>query len=268
MLHPVDNSALFHRDGGTFFPTELTTGPWRGDAMHGGPPSALIGVLIGEALEADEIAARINIDLDRPVPLAPLMSSVVRRKVSRRVSKLDIELSCQGVIVVRAGAVLLRGEDRSGDVAIAGGSLLTVPGPEASVRFIEPAHIAPVVYSRDVIEIRKVSGGFGDPLPTVAWIRATASVVTDEPCGALAKLLAVADFGSPFSQTAAPELEFALINVDVSLALTRHPVGSWFLLDATREISKAGVGVSISQISDIQGKVGVITQSQLIQPYG
>jgi len=261
----VKAGPLFTRADGTFVPSLSTTGPWRPDAMHGGPPGALIGVLIDEALEADEHVARINIDLERPVPLLPLSPSVTRRTVSRRVAKLDIVLHAGETVVVRAAVVLLRGD--AVDVP-ADGLPHTVPGEEARITWAEQAaHDGPLCYSRDSIEMRTVSGGFGKPLPTIAWIRHTSPVIAGEPTSGLADLLSIADFGSPFSQSAGPALTVALINTDVSISLFRYPVGPWFLLNATRHISSEGIGLSVAEVSDVHGPLGTLTQSQLVQPW-
>ncbi|CAB4365723.1 MAG: hypothetical protein F2681_17220 [Actinobacteria bacterium] len=260
-----DDRALFERRDNVFHPTKWTTGPWRPDAMHGGPPGALVGVLIDEAMEGDEHVARVNIDLERPVPLEPLTPQVTRRSVSRRVAKLEIQLCAADVVVARAAVLLLRGDPV--DVH-AEHTMLTVPGAAARVQFGEQAaHDAPLVYSRDSIEIRKVSGGFGDPLPTIAWVRHTARVITGEAPSGLVALLSVADFGSPFSQTASPSLGVALINTDVSVSLFRYPVGPWFLLNATRRISDEGIGLSVTELSDVHGSLGFLTQSQLVQAH-
>ncbi len=57
--------ALFIRDGDRFVPTPFTTGPWRADAMHGGPPSALVGHRVLEAIDGDQYVARLNVEIER-----------------------------------------------------------------------------------------------------------------------------------------------------------------------------------------------------------
>jgi hypothetical protein len=261
----IDCDALFRRLGGSFLPTVYTTGPWRPDAMHGGAPSALMGVVVSEASEPGETVARLNIDLERPVPLSVLTPIVQRRTVSKRVAKVSVELSADGVIVARAEALLLRGTGADGEHHHVLPPKLTEDHPQQ--RFEDPPHGLPIIYSRESIEIRQVAGGFGDPLPTTAWMRLTRPVIDGEPNPALAELLAVADFGSPLAQTAGPRLASAYINVDVSVSLSRTPIGPWFCLTAQRRSSPSGIALASTEVADGQGAFATITQSLLAQPY-
>jgi hypothetical protein len=258
--------ALFERADGWFFPSALTTGPWRADAMHGGPPSALIGRAIEHAVDHGEHVSRINIELERPVPLEPLQTVVVRRQISRRVAYLDIQLRTGDCAVTSARALLLRGEP------ILGGSRAVdepprLVGSEWAVRPPGAAHDAPVLYHRDAVEHRFVAGGFEVPGPSTAWIRLASAIVAGEEAGALSQLLAVADFGSAIAQGLEPDLGVGLINVDVSVALARRPVGQWFLLSSTDVVTADGIGLAHTELSDLTGRLGIATHSQLTHGY-
>ncbi|MGD9794426.1 MAG: acyl-CoA thioesterase domain-containing protein [Acidimicrobiia bacterium] len=261
----IDCGALFRRVGGTFVPSAYTTGPWRTDAMHGGAASALMGVVVAEASEPDETVARVNVDLERPVPLSALTPLVRRRTVSKRVAKVSVELSADDVVVARAEALLLRGTGADGEHHQVLPPQLTEEHRQQ--RFEDPPHGLPIIYSRESIEIRQVSGGFGDPLPTMAWMRLTRPVIAGEPNAALAELLAVADFGSPLAQTAGPRLVAAYINVDVSVSLARAPVGPWFFLTAQRRSSPSGIALASAEVADGHGAFATINQSLLAQPF-
>jgi hypothetical protein len=257
------NGSLYLRDGERYVPSALTTGPWRPDAMHGGAPSALIGALITAAVEEGEQVARVQIDLERPVPLEPLLGIVRRRQVSRRITHLDIELASDEGRAVSAKALLTRQEP------------ISVP-PEEEANLIRPEDLVSMdwshLYSNDnttfvrhAVDHRIVRGGYGVPMPSAAWLRLEVPVIDgEEPCG-LSQLLAVADFGSALSQTAVLGPGFALINVDVNVTIFRPPVGPWFYLDATGHVGQAGLGLAVTHISDLEGALGVITQSQLLQ---
>jgi len=82
--------SLFVRDPSDpnlYHPTGLTRGPWSPDAQHGGPPAALLAMAL-EAHDDDKaprnppdsdeanFAARLNVELLRPVPLTPLREIV------------------------------------------------------------------------------------------------------------------------------------------------------------------------------------------------
>jgi hypothetical protein len=255
------NGSLYEEDGERYVPTALTTGPWRPDAMHGGAPSALIGYLITGRTEEGELVARVQIDLEQPVPLAPLLGTVHRRQISTRVAHLDIELRTDTTRVVSAKALLMRQEPVSS-------------GAQEQSPFHRPDQFSAMdwsslypgsdpIFVRDAVEHRVVRGGYGEPIPSAAWLRLTVPVVHEhQPC-ALSQLLAIADFGSPLSQTGAIGPGLALINVDVNATLFREPVGPWFFVDGAGHVGPGGIGVAVSQLSDYEGSLGVITQSQI-----
>jgi Thioesterase-like superfamily len=233
--------------------------------MHGGAPSALVGTLVTAAVGESEQVARVQIDLERPVPLEPLMGLVRRRQVSRRIAHLDIELSTGAGRVVSARALLTHRESVSLDaepwsppewpdrlVAMDWSHLYSGDGP---------------VFVRDAVEHRIVRGGYGVPVPSAAWLRLKVAVVEGTgPCG-LSQLLGVADFGSPLSQTGSLGTGVALINVDVNATLFRQPIGPWFFLDATGRVGPGGLGLAVTELCDLEGPIGVVTQNQVVQRY-
>ena len=252
---------LFRRDGGQFVPTPFTTGPWRPDAMHGGPPSALIGSVIGDALEEGELVAGVQIDLQRAVPIEPLTLAVERRPQSRRISYLSVEIHGSTGRAVAAKVLLLRGEPvetiASEDVAP------TPPNQIEPMTWDDRVHWETPVFHVDAVEHRVVEGGFGIPGPSVAWLRPRGTVVAGETPSGLSQLLAVADFGSALSQAVAPGSDVSLINVDVNVSLTRPPVGPWFCLEARGIVSDEGIGLAVARLRDLNGPLGIVTQSQI-----
>jgi acyl-Coa thioesterase superfamily protein/acyl-CoA thioesterase superfamily protein len=260
-------AALFHRSGRWFHPTEFTTGPWRPDAMHGGPPSALCGLAVSDAVEPDEQVARINIELERPVPIEPLTTEVIRRTISRRVAHLDVVLRSESATVASARAILLRG---SGPVPLIEGTAPEVrelAGPEHVSRGPDPAHDAPVVFHREAVEARYVEGDWAIPGPGTAWMRLRHPLIAGEPTPGLSALLGVADFSSALSQSVVPGSGTGMINVDVSVALTRAPLGPWFCLASRGDVGDSGIGLSVTKLFDQAGALGVVTTSQLAQKF-
>jgi Thioesterase-like superfamily len=259
------NGSLYRRDGNRYVPTALTTGPWRPDAMHGGAPSALIGYLVSGATEEGELVARVQIDLEQPVPLEPLRGTAHRRQISKRVAHLDIELHTGAARVVSAKALLMRQEP----VALVAHDESPTHRPD-QFSGMDWSSLYPgsnPIFVRDAVEHRIVRGGYGVPLPSAAWLRLTVPVVHGhQPC-ALSQLLAIADFGSPLSQTDAIGPGLALINVDVNVTLFREPVGPWFYVDGVGHVGPGGIGLAVSQLSDYEGMLGVITQSQIARRY-
>lgn len=257
---------LYQRDGDWYVPSALTTGPWRPDAMHGGAPSALVGALVTAGVGESEQVARIQIDLERPVPLEPLVGLVRRRQVSRRVAHLEMELSTKAGRAVSARALLTHRES----ISIAAEAWSPPQRPDHLGPF-DWSHLYPndsgPIFVRDAVEHRVVRGGYGVPVPSAAWLRLKVPVIDGtDPCG-LSQLLAVADFGSPLSQTNSIGAGLALINIDLNATLFREPTGPWFLLDATGHVGQGGLGLAVTEVFDLEGPIGVITQSQVVQRY-
>ena len=260
--------ALFVRDGDWYVPTAYTTGPWRPDAMHGGPPSALIGLAIHANLETGQRVARINIDLEKPVPLLPLRTTVLRRQVSRRVTHVYVELVTDSAIVATARALLLQEDE---PVPLIDRALPVAPpltGPQSASRGGDAPHGSALIFHRDAIEARFTKGDWAVPGSADAWMRLTVPLILGEPTPALCELLAIADFGSPLGQAVAPGAAIALINVDVNVTLSGTPSGPWFHLTTQGTVSDHGIGLAVTNLADENGYLGVITQSQLTQKYG
>ena len=257
----AENRFLFRREGGAFLPTGLTRGPWRADAMHGGPPCALMGIVVAEAKEPGEQVARVAVDLERPVPLVALTPVVERRQVSRRIAQLEISLVADSGVVARARALLLQGSEDAASGAdpledlAPEGEPFSFEGPETAVSDGE-------VYHLDAVEYRMVTGGFLDAGPSAAWMRTSVPILDGEQPVGLAQMLAVSDFGSALSSSA--DRGFALINVDVSVALHRDPQGEWFRLWTQGYVGPTGVGLATSALVDRCGPLGTITQNQIV----
>ncbi len=231
--------------------------------MHGGAPGALVGALVTAAAGESEQVARVQIDLERPVPLEPMRGLVTRRQVSRRVAHLDIELSTELGRAVSAHAVLTRREP----ISVTPDAWSPPQGPDQLVA-MDWGHLYPddsgPIFVRDAVEHRIVRGGYGVPVPSAAWLRLKVPVIDGTaPCG-LSMLLGVGDFGSPLSQTASIGSGLALINIDLNATLFRQPTGPWFFLDAVGHVGRGGLGLAVTEAYDAEGPVGVITQSQVV----
>lgn len=257
-------TALFERRGEWFEPTELTLGPWSLDAMHGGPPGALLGRELDRALEPGEVAVRLGLDLESAVPLEALRVEVCRVRSSRRVARLVAELHTAERRVATCRALVLRTEAFEVDPPARAG--FSVPGADAAVEGPPAFHEAPVIYHRDAVEHRFEVGGFATPGKAICWTALDVDVVAGEVNTALANLMAAADFGSGLSQRLHGLLSSPLINVDVSVSLARAPVDRWIrlepLVDAT-VVDPDGVGLATTALADRLGPFGVVTQAQL-----
>jgi hypothetical protein len=253
--------ALFNPDGDHLVPTELTRGPWRPDAQHGGPPAAVLGrAAEAEADAGGGTVARIGVELVRPVPLRPLRVASRVERVSRRVSHVHAELSTDDdEVVARARALVLHVSDLDPvEVPVTA----DLPGPEseaAAPRWTVDEDV--VAYHRDAVEHRFAAGGFDVPGPAVDWIRLRFPVVAGEQTSGLCRALAVADFGSGISAVFTPGSEVALINADLTVAVHRPPRGEWVRLASATRLGPSGVGLCTTELSDLEGPVGAASQS-------
>lgn len=263
----MDPVALFERVGPTrFVPTALTTGPWRSDAMHGGPPSALTGRLVETCRQAGEFVARVNVELERPVPLQPLTASVQRRDVSRRVAHVDVRLALDdGTIVVSGRALVLAVAPLPEPDWVEPEDAPEVLGPEHTVDV--PAWAAgdvPLTYHRHAVEHRMPPGSsFGMPGSATSWVRLRQPLVAGEQPSGLCRLLAAADFGSGISAIYGVDAGVGLINADLSVALRREVAGAWVRIEAVTSLDSTGSALCVTRLHDARGPVGVATQSLL-----
>ena len=262
---PADANALFELEGDTFVPSLLTTGPWQADAMHGGPPAALAGRLAEAQIGDDEFIARLNIELERPVPLVPLTAVVSRRNVSRRVTHIDVALRAGDTVVVSVRALVLQRSE------LPPPQWQQDPGPPHcladATRVDLPAWASdssPLTYHQHAVEHRMPAGSaFMAPGPAVSWVRLRYPVLGVEPTSGLCRVLAAADFGSGISSIYGAEDGVGLINADLSVALHRLPIGDFVCVDATTTLDPSGSALCVATLSDEHGSLGVSTQSLL-----
>lgn len=256
--------ALFTPVGDRYEPGELTRGPWRPDAQHGGPPAALLAHLTEPHVGADQFVAHIEVELVRPVPLSLLSGRVSAERVSGRVQRVRAELFAGEQLVARSTALVLA----CSDIPPPDWSPNVEPvvDPPDEDRAVDPPRWAAgdrTAYHRNAVEHRIVDGSFGEPGPAVDWIRLRQPVVAGFAPSGLQRVLAAADFGSGVSAVYHPTSTTGLINANLTVAFLRGPVGEWVCVDSRTDVGDDGVGLCVSRIGDVRGRVGVATQSLL-----
>jgi hypothetical protein len=251
--------ALFARDEDRLVPGELTRGPWRPDAQHGGPPAALLGWGAEQVVGDRGRIARVGVELIRPVPLVPLEVRSRLERVSRRVTHAEVELAAADTVVARARALVLHVESVD---PVADAAEPDLPGPEAEVTAPSWASGDDITtYHRHAIEHRFVAGSFTQTGPAVDWVRLRVPLVAGEETSGLCRVLAAADFGSGISAVFDHDSPIGLINADLTVGLHRHPEGEWVRLDARSRLGPQGVGLCTTALADTRGPVGTATQS-------
>jgi hypothetical protein len=217
-------TCIFVTDGTGYVPTRLARGPW-GPSISGN----YVGGLLGRAVElevhdVDLQAARLTVDLLRPVALKPLHihSSVVRD--GRRLRLVDAVMTQNDVMVARASALFLRRSEHAVDAVWT--SPVTMPAVPA-----EPVMLAgdvPMVFhsfGRD-----PVAGSPGVGVKEwrhhgqkFAWMRETKLLVDDEPLSPFTRVVMAGDVTSSLTHWGTEGLQF--INADYTVTLSRLPEG-------------------------------------------
>ena len=262
------SKALFEIDGERFVPADITRGPWSPDAMHGGPPSALLARAI-ERFEDGErmLVTRVTVELMRPVPLVPLHLDVRFDRPGKRVQLVAASLRAAGVEVARATGLRMRRSVLEYGPQPLQPVLPPPPPPETGHdrgdRDLQPGE--PIAFHLVAVDHRVVEGAFERPGPAVDWIRVRHPLVTSEATSPLCRAVMAADFGNGLSAVLQRSEGYSYINADLTVYLHRHPVGEWVCLDARSEVAPTGIGLAESRLWDQQGPIGRSLQSLLIE---
>ena len=261
----------------TFVATPATAGPWSAQSQHGGPPSALAARAL-QRHDPDETQrlARVAVDILRPIPVAKVTLRTRTVRPGRRVSLLEAVMEAGGQEVLHARGWRIAITSGGPGVAAATASATPVaPGsPDAPAGPPEiPAAQPPSRFPGghmtgylDAIDWRFLAGGgFDKPKPAKVWTRPRIPLIEGEEPSPMSRALLVADSGSGVSAVLDP-LGFLFINVDLTVILSRDPVGEWLLLDAATTIGQQGTGLAETTISDVQAPCGTALQTLLVAP--
>lgn len=267
--------ALFTEQGGRFVPGEVARGPWTPDALHGGPVAAL-AARAAEACEPDPAMhlARLTLELQRPVPVAPLVVEAVMTRPGRKVQVVDITVAAEDAVLARGRAVRIRAHgpgDAGGEglAALAAGragataSHAAPPPPDEGIVTPAPREGYRAFHNAGA-ELRFVAGAFDRRGPASVWVRLTVPVVAGEEPSAAQRAAAAADFGNGVSSVLDFE-HWVFINPDLTVYLARPPAGEWVCLEASTGLGIPGVGVAESRLWDERGVVGRSVQSLVVE---
>lgn len=251
----------------TFVATPATAGPWDARSQHAGPPSALVARLFErhEPVEGQRLA-RVAVDILRPVPVAPLTVRLRTVRPGKRITLIEAVVEAAGQEVLYA-----RGWRLAGSPVPEVPEMSVVPGEsgdDVGVPDLPPERDQPAWTGAHLdgylaaMEWRFVDGGFLEPGPARVWMRPRLPLVADEVTSPASHALLVADSGNGVSALLDPA-DWLFVNVDLTVALHRPPIGEWVLLDARTTIDE-GVGVTTSRLSDRRGPVGRGMQTLLV----
>lgn len=245
-------------------------GPWNPDALHGGPVAAILARAVEQlpAEGVDWFVSRLTVELERPVPVAPLTIETTVTRPGRKVSLVDVTLADErGAVLARARAARIRRASvplPHDDPALAPHLVVPgpPPGPAEAVRNTSEMNTYEGFHNAGS-EHRFAEGAWAEPGPVIDWIRLCQPVVEGEAPTPLQRVVAAADFPNGISHALGFE-RYLFINPDLTVHLFRPAEGEWVGLAARSLYTDDGVGMSDAALYDVRGRIGRCNQSLLL----
>jgi len=257
----MDVAALFVPEGDRYLPTDLARGPWTPDALHGGPPGALLASRLERAEGGEGMhVARVTVELLRPVPVRPLGVTTRLARPGRKVQLVEGSLVDGDREVARASLLRMRRTE----LPLPSGLERAAPPPGPSGVTASKGPGTYRAFHSEGVEHRFVRGSIAQPGPATDWIRLRVPLVDGEATSPLARVVAVADFGNGISWRLSPLEGWQFINPDLTVYLHRYPATEWVCLEAETHAEPHGVGLAESRLWDEQGRIGHSLQSLLL----
>ncbi|MGN6312047.1 MAG: thioesterase family protein [Xanthobacteraceae bacterium] len=253
--------AIFRIDGQRAITSPNAAGPWSPDMQHGSAPSGLV-TWAAEAMPTPVPMqiARLTIDLMRPVPLAPLAIETEVLRQGRKIQLCEVRLKANDVLVVRATVLKIRNEVQVLPAGIADAPV-DMPGPEQSR--VEPADFSSSPFVSGM-SLRAARGGFAHPGSSAIWYRVDRPLVEGAPVSQVMRAVVASDFSNATS-VALDFKQWTFLNADLTISLSRQPVGDWILLDGECNIGPDGAGLAMARLGDERGYFGRAVQSLVIE---
>lgn len=241
-------AAFFVREEGTYRPTGLGVSSWDPNAQGGAVLSGLAGQLLGAVPTPVAMTPlRFTVDIYGAVPMVPLTPTIRMLREGRRIQTAEVTLEADGRTWVRATLLRARIEDQGAQVIP-----LTRPFPDVSAPWRG--------LMSDIVRVEGDGKAIG---PGAAWVRIVTPMIAGEPLSPLACVATAGDFGTNIAPPASFR-DFTCANLDLTLHLSRLPVGEWMLLDAVNEITGNGTGMIHMRLGDRQGMFGTAHQGLFI----
>jgi len=253
--------AIFRVEGTRVIPSPNAAGPWNPTMQHGSAPAALVA-WAAESIPTPQPmhVARLTIDLMRPVPLTPLMIETEVLRAGRKIQLCEVRLLAEGVPVVRATALKIKSGEALPLPPDADEVSITLPGPEQSVPERHDSS-SPFVSG---MAIHAARGRFATVGLNAIWYKVGWPLIE----GATISPLMRAAVASDFCNATAVALDFrqwTFINADLTVSLSRPPVGELILLDGETFVGPDGAGIATARLGDVRGYFGRAVQSLVIE---
>jgi hypothetical protein len=112
--------------------------------------------------------------------------------------------------------------------------------------------------------IRAVRGGFLTLGPGAIWYRANRAIVEGQPISQVMRAVIASDFSNGSSSVLSFK-DWTFLNADLTVSLSRPPIGDWILLDSETWIGPGGTGLASSKLADQTGYFGRAVQTLVIE---
>lgn len=243
--------------------TANASGPWSAQHQHGAGPTALISWAVERMPTLVPMqVARITVDLLRPVPIAALKLKSEILREGKKIQLCSVRLFADDLEVVRATVLKIRCADLELPESVTD-ETVQMPTPD-ECRAAKEMPKGVNEFTRGV-QMRFASGSFGKPGPAAIWFKAERPIVAGESITPLMRAAIASDY---CNGTSSP-LDFnrwTFINGDLTISLSRMPIGEWILLDAESYVGAKGAGVAFARLGDMRGYFGRAVQSLVIEP--
>lgn len=246
---------FFTRQGEEFLPTELSVSWWAPNQLSGVPVCGLLGLGLEQHCPEGFVPARMTVDLYQPVFDAPTR---VRTELVRRGSRIvvaDAWLVQDGQDRVRASAVFLRtGEQPPGAVW---SPTLELPVPPEGC--LSPDGARPLFKSGD----GEWTGDFAvtqNAERKASW-HSMPPLISDEPMTPFQRAAITADTANQVCHWGTAGAGY--INADVTLTLSRLPVGYEVGMKADNVYAESGISIGTAVMYDRSGPLGTCTVATL-----
>ena len=257
-----DTQAVYTLDGEIAAPSAYSAGPWDPRLQHGGAPSALIAGIVDALPSAVPMqVVRVSLDLMRPIPIAPM---IVRTKVvreGRAIQLVDAQIEIGGKETIRGTVLRMRAAEPALDAPpqpTGAAAPEQCPQPQSSLIAIDQPTFGAIM------DFRVARGTMWDGASAV-WFRMKHPLIAGQKLTPLMRAIATADFTNGVS-AALDFQKYTFINADLTVYLSRRPVGEWILLDAETWLGPAERGLATAKLGDEGGYFGRAAQSLVIAP--
>jgi len=254
-------------EDGSLLAGPLTRGPWDHSVQHGGSVVGLLGRACEQAgARSDQRVSRLTVEFLGPVPVARLRAEAEIVRPGRRVQLVDGRLWADGPdgprVVARASCQWVAyDEDRpTGEFGPVPPRPDTASDPDSG----EVAYPRPG-FNCDAVELRPIEGNTEEPGPGLIWVRLRHPLVAGEATTPFQQAATISDLGIAVGWDHSPA-GYPLINCDVTVQLSRYPIGEWLLLRSRLVRANDGVAFAETELSDDHGHIGWVLQSLVENP--